>query len=80
MDDFNETLSSSEHSLGTNPRYQSGMRDFQSFGSSCNLVVMAAVGSKFTWINIQPTNPIAKKLDRVLVNDIWMSQFSQSYA
>ncbi|CAG7894840.1 unnamed protein product, partial [Brassica rapa] len=80
MGDFNETLSSSEHSLGTNPRYQSGMRDFQSVVSSCNLVDMAAVGSTFTWINSQPVNPIAKKLDRVLINNIWMSQFSQSYA
>lgn len=80
MGDFNKTLSSSEHSLGTNPRYQSGMRDFQAVVSSCNLVDMAAVGWTFTWINNQSTNPIAKKLVRVLVNDIWISQFSQFYA
>ena len=31
-------------------------------------------------MNNQAENPIAKKLDRVLVNDAWMHQFSQSYA
>lgn len=80
MGDFNETLSSSEHSNGIDPRYQSGMRDFQNVVSTCNLTDLASLGSNFTWTNSQPENPIAKKLDRVLVNEVWITQFSQSYA
>ena len=37
MGDFNETLSSSEHSIGVDPQNQSGMRDFQAAVSTCNL-------------------------------------------
>lgn len=56
------------------------MRDFQSAVTTCNLADLVSLGSEFTWINSQKDNPIAKKLDRVLVNDAWISQYSQSYA
>ena len=56
------------------------MQEFQHAVSTCNLMDLASLGSTFTWTNSQPTNPIAKKLDRVLVNDVWFTQFSQSYA
>lgn len=80
MGDFNETLASSEHSVGLNPRHQGRMREFQHTVSECNLTDLPSLGSTFTWTNSQPANPIAKKLDRVLVNDMWLTQFSQSYA
>lgn len=60
MGDFNETLSSSEHSIGLDPQNQSGMQDFQSTVSTCNLTDLASSGSNFTWTNSQPDNPIAK--------------------
>ena len=63
MGDFNETLSSSEHSIGVDPRNQSGMRDFQAAVSTCNLTDLASLGSEFTWMNSRPENPIAKKID-----------------
>lgn len=80
MGDFNETLSSSEHYTGLDPRHQSGMQEFQAAVSTCNLTDLASLGAEFTWTNSQPDNLIAKKLDRVLVNDVWISQYSQSYA
>lgn len=37
-------------------------------------------GNTFTWWNKSKTNPIAKKLDRALVNDEWYFQFPSSVA
>lgn len=70
--DFNETLSSSEHSRGAGTRNQSGMRAFQNIVSSCDLTDLPSHGPKFTWANKQSENLIAKNLDRVLINGAWM--------
>lgn len=37
-------------------------------------------GSEFTWWNKQVTSPIAKKLDRILINDLWQLKFPTSFA
>ena len=80
MGDFNETLASSEHSLGTiSSTTQRGMQDFQSAVTTCNLTDLAATGPTFTWTNKRPVNPIAKKQDRVLVNENWLDKYPQSY-
>ena len=80
MGDFNETLASSEHSLGAfSNASQRGMLDFQTAVTTCNLTDLASIGPTFTWTNKQPVNPIAKKLDRVLVNENWLDKFPQSY-
>ncbi|XP_024006446.1 uncharacterized protein LOC112082955 [Eutrema salsugineum] len=80
MGDFNQTLSSDEHSraadyLGD----QSAMRDFQQFVTDCEVMDLGYVGSQFTWLNQQEENPIGKKLDRALVNNA-CSIFPQSFA
>ena len=38
----------------------------------------AYIGPVFTWSNRQLEGYIVKKLDRVLVNDVWMLEFSHS--
>lgn len=37
-------------------------------------------GKLFTWSNKRVEDPIVKKLDRVLVNDLWSQEFPLSYA
>ena len=70
MGDFNETLALSEHSTDTlsNANLR-GMQAFQSAVAACDLTDLASLGPTFTWTNKQKENPIAKKLDHVLVND-----------
>ncbi|KAH0878879.1 hypothetical protein HID58_066273 [Brassica napus] len=55
------------------------MQDFQSAVTTCNLTDLAATGPTFTWTNKRPVNPIAKKQDRVLVNENWLDKYPQSY-
>ena len=55
------------------------MHDFQSAVTTCNLTDLAATGPTFTWTNKRPVNPIAKKLDRVLVNENWLDKYPHSY-
>ncbi|XP_013617494.1 PREDICTED: uncharacterized protein LOC106324013 [Brassica oleracea var. oleracea] len=80
MGNFSEILSSTEHSTTSRTRNQSGMIAFQDTVAACSLTDLPSLGLMFTWINNQSENHVAKKLDRVLVNDAWMNQFSQSYA
>lgn len=81
MGGFNETLAFSEHSTVTlsNANLR-GMQAFQYAVAACNLTDLASLGPTFTWTNKQKENPIAKKLDRVLVNDHWLHHFPHSYA
>ncbi|KAL0696022.1 hypothetical protein Bca4012_063202 [Brassica carinata] len=79
--DFNVILSTSEHSRGTNMGGETyAMRDFQYAVRRCGLDDLAQVGSHFTWTNRQPENPIRKKLDRVLINSQWLTEFPVSFA
>lgn len=38
------------------------------------------VGPTFIWSNHQESNPISIKLDRVLVNGSWLTQYAHSFA
>lgn len=81
LGDFNVTLASSEHSRATDYHHsQNGMCDFQSFVSNCQLSYMSFVGPKYTLWNHREEDPIGKKLDRVLYNNVWSSVFPHSYA
>lgn len=80
MGDFNEILDGDEHS-----RHQvtgistAGMRDFEEVVHFCNLTDMRYQGPKFTWCNRRDEGLICKKLDRILVNETWLNQRTQSY-
>ncbi|KAG7593526.1 Reverse transcriptase domain [Arabidopsis thaliana x Arabidopsis arenosa] len=57
-----------------------GMRDFQEAVRYCSLSDMQYHGPLFTWCNKREDEElICKKLDRVLVNDSWIAEYSQSY-
>lgn len=80
LGDFNETLDMSEHSnVDCSPVITSGMRRFQDTVNHCSLVDMAYHGPLFMWNNKRGTDLISKKLDRVLVNDVWRQHYTQSY-
>ena len=79
--DFNEILDLEEHSLiEDHPVVSPGMRDFQEMVNYCSLTDMASHGPLFTWCNKRETGLISKKLDRVLVNDVWMQTYLSSYS
>ncbi|XP_019085363.1 PREDICTED: uncharacterized protein LOC109126323 [Camelina sativa] len=79
MGDFNQTLNPQESSVGCT-RITKGMREFRQFIENAELTYLAIRGNALTWWNKREANPIAKKLDRVLVNDHWHMEFPLSYA
>ncbi|XP_024004020.1 uncharacterized protein LOC112081493 [Eutrema salsugineum] len=79
MGDFNQILNPSEKSNG-GTRISRGMQDFRNCASSAGLFDLSIRGSEFTWWNNQEVNPIAKKLDRILINDSWQMEFPLSFA
>lgn len=79
--DFNETLEIEEHSNhATNPHISTGMRDFQDTVRYCSLTNLGYHGPLFTWCNKREEGLICKKLDRALVNSLWVTQYPNSYA
>lgn len=81
MGDFNEVLEGGEHSgYDSDPSISGGMRDFQRVTRHCCLTDNSYQGPLFTWCNKREAGLICKKLDRVLVNDVWLLQLSQAYS
>lgn len=80
MADFNETLDIEEHSGHTSsPLVTPGMREFQEVVQYCSMIDMSYHGPKFTWTNKRDFELICKKLDRTLMNSVWMQSFPQSH-
>ncbi|XP_056842877.1 uncharacterized protein LOC130495492 [Raphanus sativus] len=75
MGDYNEILEGNEHSgfenLSRNPV---GMREFQEVANFCRLTDMGFQGPLLTWCNKREEGLICKKLDRVLVNEVWLNK------
>ncbi|KAI0502320.1 hypothetical protein KFK09_017267 [Dendrobium nobile] len=65
--------------IGGSPLTQSALFDFNNMIFVNSLLDLHSIGSKFTWFNQRPDNPIHIKLDRVLVNDCWLKAFPESY-
>lgn len=59
---------------------QSGMQHFQDLVSDCHLLDLPYVGSLYTWWNKRGLDPIGKKLDRALINGVWLRFFPHSFA
>ncbi|KAJ4910603.1 Uncharacterized protein Rs2_05224 [Raphanus sativus] len=73
--DFNQIREPAEHSKPRSLNLDKRMRDFNQCLLEANLEDLNFRGSSFTWWNKQKSSPIAKKLDRCLVNDAWYFTF-----
>ncbi|CAL9225079.1 unnamed protein product, partial [Arabidopsis halleri] len=77
--DFNEILSPTETSNVNIVRSTRGMRMFGDCVADLGLFDLPFSGPKFTWTNKRVVDPIAKKLDRCLVNGCWLLRFPTSH-
>lgn len=73
--DFNQVHSPSENSVSTSQNIDLHTRLFRQVLIESSIVDLNYGGSSFAWWNKQVLNPIAKKLDRILVNEEWIVLF-----
>ncbi|CAA7058158.1 unnamed protein product [Microthlaspi erraticum] len=80
MGDFNQTLNPQKHSIPAAQSINRRMLEFRNTLHNEDLSDLTFKGETFTWWNKSASRPVAKKLDRVLINEYWMNQFPASYA
>ena len=78
LGDFNQILSPSDHSCSQNPNVDLPTRLFRDCLLDADLSDLNFRGCSYTWWNKQRVNPVAKKLDRILVNESWLLLFPTS--
>ncbi|XP_013650375.1 uncharacterized protein LOC117134387 [Brassica rapa] len=78
--DFNEIRHPTEHSAPSSAQITNPMIDFYSCLHQLEIQDLRYHGEKFTWSNKQPDTPIAKKLDRALINEHWLNSYPRSLA
>ncbi|KAG7563624.1 Reverse transcriptase domain [Arabidopsis suecica] len=78
LGDFNQILIPTEHSSPPNLNMDLAMREFSDSLLHASLMDLNYRGCSFTWWNKRRANPVAKKLDRILVNDEWQVLFPLS--
>lgn len=78
MGDFNECFYPHEHSAANPLPYRRGMREFKQCVDRCSLSDLPYCGNTFNWTNKQGSGYVAKKIDRILVNDLWLATFRES--
>lgn len=76
--DFNETMEAAEHSVSD--VITQGMQYFKNVVNYCGLMDASSHGPLFTWTNKREQGLISKKLDRVLINYLWMRKYPSSYS
>ncbi|XP_074283051.1 uncharacterized protein LOC141607600 [Silene latifolia] len=80
LGDFN-VVRCPEEKLSPNPPILQEMVSFNSFLSDCQLDDIVCSGCDMTWTNKQESGTrVWSKLDRVLVNPLWLSSFPSSFA
>ncbi|KAG7548232.1 Reverse transcriptase domain [Arabidopsis suecica] len=80
LGDFNQVLNTWDHSNGADLSVGRRIRDFRDCLLDSELFDLVYKGCSFTWWNKSSTRPVAKKLDRILVNDKWCSLFPAAFA
>ena len=78
--DFNQIRDPSEHSLPSTLNMDKRIRELNQCLLDANLEDLNYRGTTFTWWNKRKLEPLAKKLDRCLVNDEWYNAFPSSVA
>ncbi|CAA7058007.1 unnamed protein product [Microthlaspi erraticum] len=77
--DFNEITFPFETSNPTCHRSTRGMQDFRDCLAVSELFDLPFQGPRFTWSNHRTEDPIAKKLDRCLINGAWLHRYPASH-
>ena len=80
LGDFNQIRDPLEHSIPATLNMDKKIRDFNQCMFDVNVEDMNFRGNTFTWWNKRKSSPIAKKLDRCLVNGEWLTSFPASVA
>ena len=78
--DLNQILHHTEHSSPTVNYLSTGMIELRDCLLQTGLFDLRYYGLTNTWSNKRPEEPIAEKLDRLLVNQTWISTYPNSSA
>lgn len=76
--DFNEIIHPAELSASSVTSLSSHMTEFSTCLNQLEIRDLRFHGPIFTWSNKRPENPIAKKLDRALINEHWLDLYPRS--
>ena len=74
--DFNIADTSESSSFNASYAIGNDMRDFKDVRNNISVYDHAFIGLLFTWTNKHQEGFMAKKLDRVMINDAWPSCFA----
>ncbi|XP_013639673.1 PREDICTED: uncharacterized protein LOC106344925 [Brassica oleracea var. oleracea] len=81
LGDFNKILRLAHHSgYPSHVVDSSGMQEANEALQDAGLFEAQAKGTPFTWSNNNDQDPISKRIDHTLVNQIWADHFRDSYA
>ncbi|CAA7048764.1 unnamed protein product [Microthlaspi erraticum] len=80
LGDFNQVLRPSEHYPAPSLNVNRASRELNDCLLDAALSDLTFRGCSFTWWNRRSTGAVAKKLDRVLVNDQWDLDFPSAFA
>lgn len=78
--DFNEIIHHREHSNLAVDSFTSPMTEFGHCLHQLGVFDLRYSGPLYTWTNSCPSSPIAKKLDRLLVNSLFIASFPNAFA